>query len=1042
MRKVSLLLVCMLLFLLWGAASPALAILAGINPDVHMDILDAVANDFHIEGRIKSGWPGQGWAQPPVLVHHEDGGFPDFSYVIAPDYSSPGQNEYFFRAHWKGEEFQYCEWLHLGLVFDLVCHNLVIDLQGYWTLDGKRIEAGMNGGTILLPGFEVNDIVLPDGQGSGGPQQKIRIQNDSPIEATQGINGQIVQMDLLKFTPEDVEVRYGSKIGLFKELRSNGQQEDFEWIPVEFPQGPPPFNVDSFFDVFFDIKVPDQPHPAIPLPLNPGDILVSRVRVAYQDNAGQQELHWTWHMHESHELDYGDAPDGPYPTLNASNGARHIIRGPWLGNANDGPDGEQDGQPEPAALGDDNFDFNDDEDGVLIPTLVKGQTSTLLVTVSNGGGVVDAWIDFNGNGTWGDIAAEKIFAGFLPDGVHPINVNTPANAAPGQSFARFRISQQGGLFPVGYCDNGEVEDHVVDIRLPEPDELDFGDAPDSPKAPLYPTLTVNNGARHIVGILYMGNLVDSEADGQPNAAATGDDINPAGADDEDGVNFLTVPLIPGKGAKVQVTCSQSGLLSAWVDFADDGSWAQAGDQIFADVPVSAGVNNLTFSVPMSAKPNTRTYARFRLSTQPGLSYDGSARNGEVEDYILKIGERCGVKWVQGPDETETGIDIRVDSNDGVLRRLADDFLCTSIDSITDVHLWTSWRNDNVGEIESLRLKIYSDDPVGPGGSDRINVYSKPDKLLWEYVVPGDRISQRLYAKVIPGEYWWDLVQNELIPNGDTQIWQVDILIDPDEAFMQEGTPDEPVVYWLEVSDVKTSEGTVFGWKTRRWPNHWNDDATFGTADGDWRELRYPASHPYHGATFEDLAAGTTYVVGDVFSSGGVDMKVEPFQWSNNIWTSNGQALVDTSQMAGGTGNDLMLNNVNVGFDFHQTLYNLDLMFADYGGNVNIEINGDFRNLNDLIGLHGTQVGGVDVTVLPNPGGNPNQYLLHLDGQISSFAIGGQELWVDNVSSSSIDMAFAITNEKFCPQDADLNCDGFVDLRDFEIMTRQWLTKRP
>ena len=70
--------------------------------------------------------------------------------------------------------------------------------------------------------------------------------------------------------------------------------------------------------------------------------------------------------------DYGDAYDdgtaATYPTLNLSGGAAHVLgAGPHLGNVP--PDGEPDGQPDIPALGDDNFDGNDDEDGVDCRTL-------------------------------------------------------------------------------------------------------------------------------------------------------------------------------------------------------------------------------------------------------------------------------------------------------------------------------------------------------------------------------------------------------------------------------------------------------------------------------------------------------------------------------------------------------------------------------------------------------------------------------------------------------------------------------------------------
>ena len=115
------------------------------------------------------------------------------------------------------------------------------------------------------------------------------------------------------------------------------------------------------------------------------------------------------------------------------------------------------------------------------------------------------------------------------------------------------------------------------------DDLDWGDAPDSAQAPGYPTLSANNGANHILLNTgpFMGARVDAENNGQPNVTATGDDINPAGADDEDGVAFVS-SLIPGQVAtiKVDMTGAPSGTqctLSSWIDFNQGNAWNDAGD---------------------------------------------------------------------------------------------------------------------------------------------------------------------------------------------------------------------------------------------------------------------------------------------------------------------------------------------------------------------------------------------------------------------------------------------------------------------------------
>ena len=173
------------------------------------------------------------------------------------------------------------------------------------------------------------------------------------------------------------------------------------------------------------------------------------------------------------------------------------------------------------------------------------------------------------------------------------------------------------------------------IRLseaPAPPSDDFGDAP----AP-YPTLASENGARHTVGSLFLGQLVDTEADGIHTTAAVGD------GSDEDGVQF-SGPRDPGTDLSVTVSASEAGgRLNGWVDWNQDGDWLDAGEQIFSDQSLSAGSTSFTVPIPAGAAIGD-AIARFRLSTDVGLSFDGPATDGEVEDYSLQIGERR-LNWV-------------------------------------------------------------------------------------------------------------------------------------------------------------------------------------------------------------------------------------------------------------------------------------------------------------------------------------------------------------------------------------------------------------
>ncbi len=181
---------------------------------------------------------------------------------------------------------------------------------------------------------------------------------------------------------------------------------------------------------------------------------------------------------------------------------------------------------------------------------------------------------------------------------------------------------------------------------------DWGDLPDGP----YPTLATSLGATHIIlddadpAKILLGSIVDTEGNGQPNAAANGDDVNPSSADDEDGV--LPVPDWDNgaNGGLVDVTVGgngNGGWLCAWFDFGSSSGTAPDGTfDSFVSMAVNPGSNNVNFDIPSGvfdpdgppSGSNVMIYARFRLfASDPGncalnSGYTGSAENGEVEDY--------------------------------------------------------------------------------------------------------------------------------------------------------------------------------------------------------------------------------------------------------------------------------------------------------------------------------------------------------------------------------------------------------------------------
>ncbi len=554
-----------------------------------------------------------------------------------------------------------------------------------------------------------------------------------------------------------------------------------------------------------------------------------------------------------------------------------------------GPDADPTNNLDPPA---DMSDADGSDDGVIVPLVLPGFrpiTFDYVVTVVNPRAThlyVNVWFDWNRDGDWddtmicddGEAAPEWAVQNQelnLP-GIGPHTVTTPAFRSWHLTgidldpiWMRITLSDTpwdpalgaGGAGPANGYAAGETEDYYFQPKSdPAPKAYDWGDAPGS-RTSGYPTLLDRSGAQHSIAGPWFGDesgVPDAESDGRPEPDALGDDLN--GSDDEEGV--WIPPLVQGELALVTVDVSGGGgIVQAWIDFNGDAAW-QDTEQVF-----NGYLPDGTHTIPVFVPPDAvvgQSFARFRISTKGGLGPEGLAANGEVEDHDVSIRSAPPqLKRVQWPDLTSNGIDIRVDNSDGKTRWLADDFKCTASNRITEVSLWGSWKNDRKGKIEKIHLSICADDPAGANGFDKQNRFSKPDPgVLWSQSFGPTEFTETSYHIVRDvGEWWWDPATGQLIAGGDTEVWRVDISINPRDAFLQQGSPASPIIYWLVVR-VETADGQ-FGWKTRRWPDHYADDAVWDLAaekPAAWKELRYPKGHPYYEAEQNsiDMAFSLTY----------------------------------------------------------------------------------------------------------------------------------------------------------------------------------------
>ena len=150
--------------------------------------------------------------------------------------------------------------------------------------------------------------------------------------------------------------------------------------------------------------------------------------------------------------------------------------------------------------------------------------------------------------------------------------------------------------------------------------------------------------------------------------------------------------------------------------------------------------------------------------------------------------------------------------------------------------------------------------------------------------------------------------------------------------------------------------------------------------------------------FEDLTLGTTYNVGDSFTTSGVVVTAEQFQQSGGTWYAGGYADIQSGANAGGSGYEIHTNNINLSFDFGAPCDGVSLMYADLGGNINLEINGNLANVEDFSMLPAT-LGGA--SIFTTPGDTGALFVIGVVGNINSFKIGGQELWIDNIVASVV-----------------------------------------
>jgi hypothetical protein len=134
-----------------------------------------------------------------------------------------------------------------------------------------------------------------------------------------------------------------------------------------------------------------------------------------------------------------------------------------------------------------------------------------------------------------------------------------------------------------------------------------------------------------------------------------------------------------------------------------------------------------------------------------------------------LGNPYKMHFPQLPDLEPTGLDVLATTHNGgqppPLKVLADDWLCPASGPVADIHIWGSWLNDHVPNMDPaqvwFRLSIHENlvpDHVG---------FSQPGAELWnrEYVP----YAMTVVPWATAPEDFYDPNTGQVI-GGDTQVW--------------------------------------------------------------------------------------------------------------------------------------------------------------------------------------------------------------------------------------------------------------------------------
>ena len=155
--------------------------------------------------------------------------------------------------------------------------------------------------------------------------------------------------------------------------------------------------------------------------------------------------------------------------------------------------------------------------------------------------------------------------------------------------------------------------------------------------------------------------------------------------------------------------------------------------------------------------------------------------------------------------------------------------------------------------------------------------------------------------------------------------------------------------------------------------------------------------------FDTLTLGTRYVYNDIIPDPEGEVLVSEFRWSDDTPRHDGYAELRDDMPLTDAKLSVFTNNMTLAVDA-SSLDCVKFDYCDKGGNINLVIDSVVLNVQDLRELDGKTQGDIKISVTSDQNncgvvtlsGKFNPFNFQEQQQMISFAVGGQELFVDNI----------------------------------------------